>query len=196
MQLAKPLFWLFTTLLLVGLSRHLAVTHPALFNFTPVLAVFLFCGAHFKGTWSWGIPLLCVLGSDIFLNPGYGISYFEPFMIVTFLSYLLIWALGNKIGAKAGNTIWIFAALGSGIIFHLITCTFAWVVNPAYTKTLSGLFQSMIMGEPGFTPSYLFLRNTLLSTVFFALCLKWLNLWSENIGTKLEFFSDSSAVKN
>jgi hypothetical protein len=60
------------------------------------------------------------------------------------------------------------SGLFSALLFHLITCSFSWWVNPAYVKTVSGLVQAIILGEPGFPPSYLFLKNTVLGTLFFS----------------------------
>ncbi len=165
--------WIVLIVLLVGYSRYVPLDHPSLLNFSPALAVFLFCGAYLRGFLNWMAPLLAIVLSDVLLNPSYGKTFFEPFMLVTLGSYILIWRLGKKMGTKRNAFTWTGGAVLSALLFHMITCSFAWVVNPAYNKTISGLFQALTLGEPGFTPAYLFLRNSLLSTVFFALCLRF-----------------------
>jgi len=170
--LKSPLF-VFTLLVLVGFSRYLPLDHSGLFNFSPTLAIFLIAGAYLRGTWSWAAPLCAIFVSDLFLNASYGMNWLEPFMLVTILSYLLVFGLGkrmgptHKIGSLTGG------ALSSALLFYLITCTFSWAANPAYVKTSSGLLQALTLGEPGYAPAYLFLRNSLFSTLLFSLFFRW-----------------------
>lgn len=173
----KPGFYLVFIILLVGFSRYLPIDHPLLFNFSPVLAIFLFCGAYIKGSFSWLAPVIAIFLSDLFLNPSYGKNFLEPYMLTTISCYVLVWILGHKIGNRSKLTNWLGGAILSAVLFHLITCTFSWILNPAYAKTTSGLLQSIIIGEPGFAPSYLFLRNSILSTIFFSVCFRWFHLW-------------------
>ncbi|HAF58523.1 MAG TPA: hypothetical protein DCL00_02945 [Opitutae bacterium] len=173
----KPGFYLVFIILLVGFSRYLPIDHPSLFNFSPVLAIFLFCGAYIKGSFSWLAPVIAIFLSDLFLNPSYGKNFLEPYMLTTISCYVLVWILGYKIGNRSKLTNWLGGAILSAVLFHLITCTFSWILNPAYAKTTSGLLQSIIIGEPGFAPSYLFLRNSILSTIFFSVCFRWFHLW-------------------
>ena len=184
-----PTFVLVSIILFVGLSRYLPIEYPLLFNFSPVIAIFLFCGAWLKGYLSWTVPITTVFITDLLLNPSYGKDLLEPFMLTTLASYFLVWLLGKNIGNGSSLKVWFGGAILSALFFHIITCTFAWIINPAYLKTVPGLFQAIIFGEPGFAPSYLFLRNTLLSTVFFSLAFRWaylcLNKFCMNTQTNL-----------
>ena len=170
--LKSPLF-VFTLLVVVGVSRYLPLDHSGFFNFSPTLAIFLIAGAYLRGTWAWAAPLCAIFLSDLFLNASYGMNWLEPFMLVTILGYLLVFGLGkwmgptHKFGSLAGS------ALASALLFYLITCTFSWAANPAYIKNASGLLQALTLGEPGYAPAYLFLRNSLLSTLFFSLFFRW-----------------------
>jgi len=170
--LKSPLF-VFTLLVLVGFSRYLPLDHSGLFNFSPTLAIFLIACAYLRGTWSWAAPLCAIFVSDLFLNASYGMNWLEPFMLVTILSYLLVFGLGkrmgptHKIGSLTGG------ALSSAFLFYLITCTFSWAANPAYVKTASGLLQALTLGEPGFAPAYLFLRNAVFITQLCCLIFRW-----------------------
>jgi hypothetical protein len=40
-------------------------------------------------------------------------------------------------------------------------------MNPAYIKTIAGFWQAQFLGEPGYTPAYMFLRNSMISTALF-----------------------------
>jgi len=170
--LKSPLF-VFTLLVVVGVSRYLPLDHSGLFNFSPTLAIFLIAGAYLRGSWAWAAPLCAIFVSDLFLNASYGMNWLEPFMLVTILSYLLVFGLGKWMGPTHKFSSLAGSALASALLFYLITCTFSWAANPAYIKNASGLLQALTLGEPGYAPAYLFLRNSLLSTLFFSLFFRW-----------------------
>jgi hypothetical protein len=165
----KSIFAFAILLILVGVSRHLPLDYPNLFNFSPVLAIFLVAGAYLKGKFSYFIPLLAVFLSDLTLSKNYGTDTLEPFMFVTLSSYLLIFFIGRKICKSHSLPKLLGTGIVSALIFHIITCSFSWMVNPAYLKSPTGWIQSIFIGEPGYAPSYLFLRNSMLSTVLFTL---------------------------
>jgi hypothetical protein len=170
--LKSPLF-VFTLLVVVGFSRYLPLEHSGLFNFSPTLAIFFIAGAFLRGAWAWAAPLCAIFVSDLFLNASYGINWLEPFMLVTILSYLLVFGLGKWIGPSHKIGILAGGALGSALLFYLLTCTFSWMTNPVYIKSVSGLIQALTLGEPGYAPAYLFLRNSLCSTLLFTLFFRW-----------------------
>ena len=181
---ASTTLFIFTLILAVGFSRYLPLCSPVLFNFSPVIAIFLFCGAYLRGSVSWIAPVLAIFVSDLLLNPSYGKNLLEPYMVVTLLSYALFWLLGKKLGKTCSFKNWLGGAILSALLFHVLTCSFAWIINPAYSKTISGLVQATILGELGYAPSYLFLRNCLLSTVFFSLSFRWVHIWLTSLSTE------------
>ena len=171
---SKPFPVVFLVFILVGFSRHLPLSHPELYNFSPVLAMFFVSGIYFRGLISCLIPLLAVLLSDFLISPTYGAQIFEPFMLATFLSYALIFLLGKLWQTHTRIRTLIAGGILSAFIFHLLTCGLAWWTNPFYAKNLSGFVQAQFIGETGYAPAYLFLRNSLLSSVLFSLLLGWL----------------------
>ena len=60
---------------------------------------------------------------------------------------------------------------GCSLVFYLITNTVSWISATAYAKTLSGWFQALTTGEPGYLPTWYFLRNSLVSDLGFSLLL-------------------------
>ena len=163
-------------LLVIGISRHIPLSYPELSNFSPILALVLLSGSHLKGYWSWVTPLCAVLITDLIINPSYGLSLVEPFMLVTLLSYFLIFLLGKKLNSTRSLGKLIGGGIAGALLFHFLTCGFAWFGNPAYAKSASGFLQALTIGEPGFAPAYLFLRNTLVSTVLFTTAIGWIAL--------------------
>lgn len=169
----QSIYWFAGLLVLIGFSRHIPLDYPNLLNFSPVLAIFLISGSHIKGKFSLFIPIIAVIISDLSLRQNYSTNILEPFMLITLFSYLIIFFVGKKMGKSFSllkiSSVSVFSALS----FHIITCTFAWIVNPAYVKSLIGLLQSIFVGEPGYAPSYLFLRNSILSTALFSVGLAY-----------------------
>jgi hypothetical protein len=65
-------------------------------------------------------------------------------------------------------------AVCSSILFYVVTNTIDWYFDapipfsiPLYPKTFAGWLQALTVGHPGFPPTYLFLRNTVLSDLLF-----------------------------
>ncbi len=170
----RKILFFFSLIVLVGLSRHLPLEFSQFHNFSPVLAIFLISGSHLKGSWSWMAPVTAVIASDLILSSNYDQALLEPFMLATLAAYALVFLLGKGIGSKSDFLIVSLGGLGSALLFHLVTCSFAWWMNPYYPKNPSGLLQAVTVGEPGFTPAYLFLRNSMLSTFFFTIVFAWI----------------------
>lgn len=173
-SLKSPQLWFVILIIAVGWSRYLPLSYPELFNFTPVLALFFISGAFLKGFWSWLGPITAVFVSDLLLNPSYGANLFETFSLVTIITYLIIFALGRWV-RKSPRVLPLFAgAVSSALLFHGLTCGFSWLINPAYAKTMAGFWQAQFLGEPGYAPAYLFLRNSLVSTLLFSAIFSWI----------------------
>ena len=154
-------------ILAVGWSRYLPLENPTLLNFSPVLALF-FCGAvYLRGAASWLIPAVAVVGSDLLLNPTYGESLLEPFMLATYAGFALAVFVGRVVSKRRSWPALLTGILGCSLIFYVLTNFFSWLTDPAYAKTIAGLWQSLTFGVPGFPPTYLFLRNSLASDLLF-----------------------------
>jgi hypothetical protein len=143
------------------------MAHSAFNNFSPVLALF-FCGAvYLRGSIGWLIPAVAVIGSDLALNPSYGESLFSLFMLATYGSYCLAVAAGTYVAKRKSWPTLAGGVTVCSLLFYGITCSCAWLYNPVYPKSLLGLWQALTLGEPGYPPAYLFLRNSLLSDLLF-----------------------------
>jgi hypothetical protein len=157
-------------ILAVGCWRVLAPAGDEWSNFSPLMALF-FCGAvYLRGDWRWAIPAFALITSDLILNYrllGTPVSA-EWWMAATYGCYAIAFGLG--IWASKGKS---WAKLGGGLVagsllFYFITSTAAWAANPVYLKSFSGWFQALTIGDPAFQPqAWIFLRNSLLSDLFF-----------------------------
>jgi len=161
-------------LLLIGVSRHLPLSYPEWANFSPTLAILLLSGTFIKGHLSWITPICAILISDLIINPSYGLSLLEPFMLVTSLSYLVVFFIGKSLGPRSGLKRLLVGGLMGALAFHALTCGFAWWANPIYAKTVGGFIQALTLGEAGYPPAYLFLRNSVSATLLFTALFGWI----------------------
>ncbi|MEK9632873.1 MAG: DUF6580 family putative transport protein [Opitutae bacterium] len=163
-------------ILIIGFSRHLPLSHPEWLNFSPVLSLFLLSGAMLRGAGSWITPICAVFVTDLLLNPSYGAALLEPFMLATGFSYLLVFLLGKTLVKTKSLGLLVGGGIAGALVFHFVTCSFAWWSNPAYAKTFNGLIQANTVGQPGFPPAYLFLKNTVASSILFTSIIGWVAL--------------------
>ena len=138
-------------------------------NFSPLAAILLCSAAYLPRRFI----LLAALGplvlADLFLNAHYQAPFFTA-PTGGSLFFLRAPFMVGLSSAKQHNhkVLSLFAATlaGSGL-FYLITNTASWLSTPDYLKTLPGWWQALTVGLPGFPPTFLFFRNTVLSDIFF-----------------------------
>lgn len=147
-------------------------------NFSAAYAIAFCAGVYFPGRMRWILPLTTLLLLDFGLNVFYyNVSPVSPFTFAKIAAYAAIIWLGTKF--SAGNSWWrlLSGGLLGAVIFYLVTNTASWLFDPGYPKTLSGLLQALTTGLPGYPPTWLFLKNTLISgglfTGLFAGVMKW-----------------------
>lgn len=132
------------------------------FNFTPVGAIALFAGTHFKNRWkAYAIPLLILMVSDLLINYTYTGEWtllYGGFALVyiCFAAMVFIGGLIKKV--NVGSVL--LASLGGVLIHWLVTDIEPWLVNPMYNKDFTGYFQSLVAAIP-------FEKNLLLGNLIF-----------------------------
>lgn len=157
-------------ILLLALFRVMrAVWLPELPNFSPIAAV-AFCGGLFLSGWiAWALPLGALVVSDMLLSVLLGFSPFGGGQWIVWFSVAGIVGIGRWMSSRGGFSIPGFFGLlvGSGVAFYVVTNTGAWLMNPAYPRDFGGLWMSLTTGLPGYPPSWMFFRNSLVSDVLF-----------------------------
>ncbi|MCB1179828.1 MAG: hypothetical protein KDK36_19785 [Leptospiraceae bacterium] len=140
--------------LLATISR--LIPHPA--NFSPILAIALFSGAHFQNRRdALLVPILAWFISDIFLG-------FHSLQIVVYaLAALMVmagWLLKDKVSALkiAGSSI------GGTIVFFLVTNFFVWATSGMYSFDFAGFINCYAAAIP-------FFQNSLAGTLVFSTAL-------------------------
>jgi len=164
----KHIAWLFGLMVLFTAMRW-----PGLlpWNFSPVYAICFCAGVYFTGVRSWLVPLALIFVSDVVMNYFHwspqGFSIFNGYMMANYMLYLGLVALGWVITSKRSSAMLIAGGTLGACGFFFASNLMAWLANPIYAKTWAGLVQSFTVGQPGFPPPIVFLKNTALSGALF-----------------------------
>jgi hypothetical protein len=133
-------------------------------NFQPLAALF-FCGALLAPGWrGFVIPFgIWAVTYPIGIGPIWDL----PTFFTTLLALIVTYFIGASLTKRSVPTL-LLGSAAAAVVFHLITCTAAWLGEPMYQKTLTGLWQSIWTGPPGSSlPSWIFLRNLAAANVLF-----------------------------
>ncbi len=137
-------------------------------NFSAAYAIVFCAGLYLPGRLGWIIPLAVMAGSDLVLSLAYySKGGFSPGLFIAdeapvCLTYAGLIALGRAFGAKRSWSMLVGGGVIGAILFYIVTNTGAWLSLP-YAKTLGGWIQAITTGLPGYPPTWVFFRNTLLS---------------------------------
>ena len=140
-------------------------------NFSPLMAAAL-CGALFIPGWlGLVVPVAALLISDALLNIHDGFPAISSQVLWTLPCYLLAVGVGWMIRAYRGGLGTIMGAtLVSSFMFYLVTNTGSWLGLAAYPQSFAGWVQAITTGLPGYPPTWIFFRNSLVSDLLFAAC--------------------------
>ncbi|MDR0332552.1 MAG: hypothetical protein LBI15_03725 [Dysgonamonadaceae bacterium] len=126
-------------------------------NFAPIGAMALFGAAYFtKRYWAFLIPVASMWISDLILNNTIYGQYFDHFVwfssfsLFTYGAFTLIVVLGMFTLKKVRVSNLLFSALGTSVIFFLVSNFGVWLMFNMYPKTLSGLMACYVAGIPFF----------------------------------------------
>ena len=138
-------------------------------NFQPLAALF-FCGALMASGWrAWAIPLAAWVltypaPTIITGNAGYLVP---AEILTTGAAFAATFFIGKKF-SRAGFGTLLAGSIAAAVVFHLMTNGAAWIGDPRYAKTPTGLWQSLWTGPVGSPiPSWVFLRNMTAANVLF-----------------------------
>ncbi|MGE0633550.1 MAG: DUF6580 family putative transport protein [Pseudobdellovibrionaceae bacterium] len=155
-------------MILAGLILAFALLRllPIAPNFTPIGALALFAGAHFRNkTMAFVVPLAALFISDAFL----GFHMLMPYVYGAFALTTVIGLLGQATFSRQNKTLKLLVVplVGgtiSSLLFFAITNFGVWQSGMLYPMTMDGLAQC-------FTSAVPFFRNTLASTWLYSFVL-------------------------
>ncbi|ASV10002.1 hypothetical protein B2G50_19575 [Leptospira interrogans serovar Canicola] len=139
----------FSLILIAVACRYLP--HPA--NFTPILAISLFAGAHFASKkLSLFLPVCALLISDLLIG-------FHDQMIPVYGISLLLVVAGWRLRISSSVSKIALWSLSGSVLFFLVTIFYVWLAG-YYSYDLNGLVQCFIKAVP-------FFQNSLLGDLFY-----------------------------
>lgn len=133
-------------------------------NFQPLAALF-FCGAMLAPGWrGFAIPFgIWAITYPLGIGPVSDVSIFAT----TLLALAATFFIGKALVSRSTPAL-LTGSIAASLVFHLITNGAAWLGDPMYQKSLTGLWQSVWAGPPGSSiPSWVFLRNLTAANLLF-----------------------------
>ncbi len=132
------------SVLLIGLGLAGRLM-PHYWNFTPMIAIALFCGAYMGRRYSLLVPLIAMALSDMIIG-----SYNPLIMASVYASI----AIGGFLGTVLKDRVRILPIAGvsllSSVLFYVVTNAAVWAFSGMYPVTGSGLAASYIAAIPFF----------------------------------------------
>jgi uncharacterized protein DUF6580 len=151
-------------------------------NVSPLMAIAYVGAMYFPRRWGWLVgPAALILTDLAFLQINYRTdgsgSMFSWWTVISLVIYAAAGGLGILISRRKSLTKIISGSLGCSLLFYLAANTFSWwhdivvKMTPGYPASLAGWWQANTVGLPGYTPTWLFLRNGMAGDLFFVLLL-------------------------
>jgi hypothetical protein len=139
-------------------------------NFAPVAAIAL-CGPSLFRSRRMALllPLAILFASDVALNLHYGVAILTGEMFIRYLALAMIVMVGFYMRGSRRVSGFMLASLGGSIGFYLLTNTVSWLTSVQYAKTTMGWWQALTVGLPGYPPTWIFFRNSLVGDLTFTL---------------------------
>lgn len=157
-----PLIFLAVVLVIARILSAHNITELA--NLQPLGALFFVCAAHHQKRWLW-VPALAWFGTYAYTSSVQGYAW-SWLIVISVLGLLALVVVGHFFRGKSPFTI-LGGSLLAATTFYFLTNSLSWLMDPGYAKTFSGYVQAMWTGLPGFSPTWLFFRNSLVSMGLF-----------------------------
>ena len=136
-------------------------------NFAPLAAIAL-CGAiYFPKRLALILPLAMLFVSDLVLNAHYHAALINIEMAGHLAALAMVGGIGLMLRERPRAGLIFGGSVASSVIFYLVTNVVSWISNPVYAKNGAGLAQALWTGVPGWPPTWMFFRNTLVSDLLF-----------------------------
>ena len=142
------------------------IYHPP--NFTPLFSVCIFSGMMFKQKrLMFLVPFLCMFISDLIIG-------LHDTLLFVYLSFTIVILLGKKLNDNYSFSKLLGTIFASNLIFFLITNFAVWYFQYGfYEHSIRGLLTCYYLALP-------FVKNSLLSNLFFTPCLIYSYKYIEN----------------
>lgn len=121
---------------------------PHAANFAPIGAIAIFGGAVLDKKIAWWLPLAIMVASDLIIG-------LHSAVLFTWGAFALIGLYGMLLRDQKTLPKILFGALGSGVIFYIVSNFGVWAASGMYAHTLQGLTDCYLAAIPFFRTSLL-----------------------------------------
>ena len=136
-------------------------------NISPWMALAITGTALFARALPWWLVLAAMACVDLITQGGVILANASS-MGVVYGCFTAAALWGRQMKGQASGATLISATVLCSLGFYLVTNTVAWMASPDYARSMSGWLQALTIGLPGFPPTWVFLRNSLLSDMGFS----------------------------
>ncbi|MEQ1752339.1 MAG: DUF6580 family putative transport protein, partial [Prosthecobacter sp.] len=167
---STPMLWVPLLLITCALVlRWLKLESPGMTllpNFSPWLALAFTGTLVLPRALPWFVWPLAMLGINLAV-----LGFASALNVESLAIYAMYGAIAfgaSRFRQRLGVMQALLGVLLASVVFHVVTNTASWMVEPAYAKSLSGWLQALTTGLPGYAPTWTFFRASLLSDLGFS----------------------------
>lgn len=178
----RQIFLIIAGLIAIGIISRF-VPHP--WNATPLTAIMLVSSAYLGIRYSGIVLIAIMLASDFILG-----FYQWQMMFAVYASFALAGLIGLCMRKSKRVDFVLASAVGSSLIFFLVTNWAVWQFGTMYSPSLAGLMQSYIMALP-------FFKNALVGDIIYTFVLFGVVFALSSYfarPTKAEHFASANAI--
>lgn len=175
----KPPVFLVMIMLTVAVRVAIGVGRMPLANFMPLTAIAFASSACLDRRRDWLVPVLMLVASDVLLNVHYGEAAIGSWTVVSLLCLTLFALAGRWVTGRRSVLLLVCGSLACTLVFYLVSNTVCYVVSPDYPPGFAGWVQALTVGLPGYPPTWMFLRNSLIGDLSYTLLLVSVLNWQK-----------------
>ncbi len=139
----------------------------AVAGISPLMAFALCGGVFLPKKWAFWFPVAAVLVTHFVINLIAGQSLYIPYAVLLGVSVAAVAAAGVAIRKKASVAVLLGTSLLSTVLFHLVSNTVSFFMDPSYAPTAAAWWQCQTTGLPGYTPTWVFTAKQLCGDLAF-----------------------------
>lgn len=124
----------------------------AVAGFSPLMGFALCGGVFLPRRWALWLPVAAVLITHVVINAISGNAIVSVYAVVVTVSVVAVTAAGVALKKKASLAVLLGTSLLSTVLFHLVSNTVSFFIDPGYAKTVAGWWQCQTIGLPGYAP--------------------------------------------
>ena len=149
-------------------------------NFLPLTAIAFSSSACLDRRHDWLVPVLMLVASDLVLNVHYGEALIGSWTIVSLLCLAMFAFAGRWATSRRSVLLMVCGSLACTIVFYLVSNTVCFAISPDYPPGVAGWAQALTSGLPGYPPTWMFLRNSLIGDLSYTLLVVAVLNWQKS----------------